>query len=222
MPHFGTLRDYDFGHAIDDIRGATLYGPNDEKLGEIDDVIFDHDTARIHYAVVDTGGWLTSKKFIVPASRIEPYHANKDDFYTDLDKERIKMFPPYDEKKLERHDDWRDYENEYKKHWQDSPVEHRVEDVSHTITPTPQEMPAGGGSNVPSADLEPRRIADRFAPAGGPTGSMRPDDATSTTSAFERTGSAGRFETFQSTLERDRQKIIAKCLTCRSSKDRAA
>ena len=222
MPHFGTLRDYEFDSAADDIRGATLYGPNDEKLGEIDDIIFDHDSARIHYAVVDTGGWLTSKKFLVPADRIQPYHRNKDDFYTDLDKERIKMFPPYDEKKLQKEDDWKDYENEYKKHWVDSPVEHRAEDPSHTITPTPSEMPAGGGSSIPSTNLEPRRIADRFAPAGGPTASMRPDDATSTTNAFNRTASEGRFEAFQGSLEEDRDEIVGECEVCRLNKDRAA
>jgi hypothetical protein len=40
---------------------------NDEKLGNIEDVIFDHTSGNIHYAVVDTGGWLSSKKFLVPA-----------------------------------------------------------------------------------------------------------------------------------------------------------
>jgi uncharacterized protein YrrD len=69
MPHYGTLRDYHFtdvDEATDDIRGAKVYGLNDEKLGKIDDVIFDHSTGDIRYVVVDTGGLLSSKKFIVP------------------------------------------------------------------------------------------------------------------------------------------------------------
>ena len=41
-----------------DIRGAELYGAKDEKLGKIDDVIFDHTSGSLRYAVVDTGGWL--------------------------------------------------------------------------------------------------------------------------------------------------------------------
>jgi hypothetical protein len=38
---YSTLRDYRFNRDIDDIRGSSVYGPGDEKLGKIDDVIFD-------------------------------------------------------------------------------------------------------------------------------------------------------------------------------------
>jgi hypothetical protein len=50
------LRDYRFADNVDDIRGATLYGQDNDKLGKIDDVIFDHASGTIQYAVVDTGG----------------------------------------------------------------------------------------------------------------------------------------------------------------------
>ena len=43
---YGTLRDYRFNKDIDDIRGSAVYGPDDEKLGKIDDVIFDSDMDR--------------------------------------------------------------------------------------------------------------------------------------------------------------------------------
>ena len=49
MTHIGTLRDYRFTNvdeATDDIRGAKVYGLDDEKLGKIDDVIFDHATGQ--------------------------------------------------------------------------------------------------------------------------------------------------------------------------------
>jgi uncharacterized protein YrrD len=69
---------------VDDIRGSKLYGLNDEKLGKIDDVIFDHRTGEIRYVVVDTGGWLASKKFIVPANRIPTSRKHPDDFMVDL------------------------------------------------------------------------------------------------------------------------------------------
>ena len=44
MPHYGLLRDYRFDDegAAEDIRGSKIYGLDDEKLGKIDDVIFDH------------------------------------------------------------------------------------------------------------------------------------------------------------------------------------
>jgi len=73
MAHYGTLRDYRFQNPDeirDDVRGAKVYGINDEKLGKIDDVIFDHTTGEIRYVVIDTGGWLSSKKFILPPAQL--------------------------------------------------------------------------------------------------------------------------------------------------------
>ncbi len=48
MPHYGILREYSF-EDINDVRGSEVYGVNDERLGTIEDVIFDHTTADIRY-----------------------------------------------------------------------------------------------------------------------------------------------------------------------------
>ena len=85
MAHYGTLRETRFSD-VEDIRGSEVYGVNDEKLGKIDDVIFNHSSGDIRYVVVDTGGWLTSKKFLVPANRISPYGHHDDKYYAELDK----------------------------------------------------------------------------------------------------------------------------------------
>ena len=64
MARYGTLGDYRFSdtqEAALDIRGANVYGPKDQKLGEIADVVFDEATGAVIFAVVDTGGWLSSK-----------------------------------------------------------------------------------------------------------------------------------------------------------------
>jgi uncharacterized protein YrrD len=96
MAQYGMLRDYHFSEtAEDDIRGSKLYGLNDEKLGKIDDVIFDYASGTIRYAVVDTGGWLSTKKFIVPADRIRASVEHEDDFAVDLNKQQIEALPPY-------------------------------------------------------------------------------------------------------------------------------
>jgi sporulation protein YlmC with PRC-barrel domain len=63
---YTTLRDYRFGRDIDDIRGSSVYGADDEKIGKIDDVVFDSNSGQIRYLVVDTGGWLTSRRFLLP------------------------------------------------------------------------------------------------------------------------------------------------------------
>src|SRR5450755_2222120 len=72
MARYGTLGDYRFSdtqEAALDIRGANVYGPKDQKLGEIADVVFDEATGAVIFAVVDTGGWLSSKRFVVPLRR---------------------------------------------------------------------------------------------------------------------------------------------------------
>jgi sporulation protein YlmC with PRC-barrel domain len=56
MAHYGLLHDYRFEdlNSEQDIRGSNVYGRDNEKLGKIDDVIFDHSTGNIGYVVVDT------------------------------------------------------------------------------------------------------------------------------------------------------------------------
>src|ERR1700753_600264 len=99
MTRYGTLGDYRFSNtqeAAIDIRGSKIYGRDDEKLGEIDDVIFDEVTGGIVYIVVDTGGWLKTKRFVVPPEQIRPSMQHEDDFRVDLSKEQIESFPAYD------------------------------------------------------------------------------------------------------------------------------
>jgi hypothetical protein len=146
MGHQGTLRDYRFSDAAEDIRGAKLYGLNDEKLGTIDDVIFDHSTGLIRYVVVDTGGWLTTNKFIVPTDRLRASAEHKDEFAVDLDKQQVEGFPPYKESDVESEKNWSDYEGRYRSSWETGPVMHRS-GTDRNITPTTQQMPG----NSPSA-----------------------------------------------------------------------
>ena len=114
MSHFGTLRDFRFENSTDDIRGAALYGRDDEKLGKIKDVIFDHGSGLLRYAVVDTGGWLKSKLFLVPAERIRPRNDKEDEYSAALSKQQIENFPPYDENTLSDDRRWDAYEREYR------------------------------------------------------------------------------------------------------------
>src|ERR1041385_8924897 len=127
VAHYGMLRDTRFAEASEDIRGSHLYGLNDEKLGKIDDVIFDHSTGVIRYVVVDTGGWLTSKKFIVPADRLRSSAEHEDDYRVDVTKEQIESFPPYNESDVKDEKRWGDYENKYRSKWETGPVMHRAE-----------------------------------------------------------------------------------------------
>ncbi len=160
MAQYSLLRDYRFSDDVDDIRNASLYDTKDDKIGKIDDVIFDPVSGNIQYAVVDAGGWLTTKKFLVPAGRIRPRAKDEKDFSTDLTKDQIKSFPEYDEKHV-GDNDWDNYEKRYRESLETSGTLHK-ENSTHMITPQPDEMPARGAS-LPGEDaLTPQRIAGKF------------------------------------------------------------
>jgi hypothetical protein len=204
MAKHGMLRDFRFTDATEDIRGSKLYGLNDEKLGKIDDVIFDYFTGLIGYVVVDTGGWLTSKKFIVPADRLRLSAEHEDDFAVDLNKQQVESFPPYNELDLESDEQWADYEGRYRAKWEANPVMHRAE-TDRNITPTTQQMPGNSAAN---------RAADFAAADNTDTGALTEGGfAASTDSVVISQSAVGigpRWDRFQDRLRERRKQVITK------------
>jgi uncharacterized protein YrrD len=164
MPHYGILRDHKI-EDVDDVRGAEVYGVNDEKLGTIDDVIFDHSSGDIRYIVLNTGGLLSRKKVMVPANRVEPYGNHDDKFYAELDKERLEMLPEFNDETMKAQGDWSTYEKDYEKRWNDGAVMYN-KDTGRIITPAHNEAeglnPVMGGSSTPASgsrvDLKPEKM----------------------------------------------------------------
>jgi PRC-barrel domain len=222
MAQYGRLENYRFTEAAEDIRGSHLYGLNDEKLGKIDDVIFDHSSATIRYVVVDTGGWLSTRKFLVPADRLRSSIEHKDDFAADLSKQQIEGFPPYNESDLESEAQWADYEGRYRSKWDNGPVMHR-EGTDRNITPTTQQMTgnlsseraadaaSGGGTSVRREVTTPIQK-----PASGAgmedTGAFETGGFAASTGSVEISLSANgigpRWDTFQDRLRERRKEVI--------------
>ncbi len=251
MAHYGLLRDYRFSDDVDDIRGATLYGADNDKIGKIDDVIFDHDSGTIQYAIVDAGGWLSTKKFLVPAGRIHPSAKDEKDFSTDMTKDQIKSLPEYDEKSVGNDKDWDGYQTRYHESLESGPVLHK-ENSTHMITPDPSELPATGASAgiVDDSAYEPQRLVGKFPdaepssskirlrPSGiagnaedssVPGASVHPDIPTRLEEeALDRrqpgsVGTArGRWASFEDHLRRNRNDITTSCRTCGTAADRVA
>ena len=210
MAQLGMLRDYSFTDAAEDIRGAKLYGVNDQKLGKIDDVIFDHATGVIRYLVVDTGGWLSTKKFLVPAERLRASAKHRDDFEVDLSKQQVEGFPPYDEAQLESDEQWADYEGRYRSKWETGPVMHRAE-TDRNITPTPQQMP-GNSSSERAADSSAAARTGKLDSKNIDTGAFTEGGfASSTDSVVISQGANGigpRWDRFQDRLRERRKEVI--------------
>ncbi len=197
MTRYGTLGDYrfaDVNDAADDIRGSKVYGLNDEKLGEIDDVIFDQDSGGIVYVIVDTGGWLSSKKFVVPPSEVRPSVQHRDDYLVELTKEQIESFPPYDGEALSSEDRWADYEKRYRSNWETGPVMHRVA-TDRNVTPTTKQQIQSGSGTIPSATDQ-----DGEAPITPIT--------TEATMDISATGPSLRWTTFEDRLKKRREEVL--------------
>ena len=198
MARYGMLRDYRFPDVAEDVRGSKLYGLKDEKLGKIDDVIFDYFTGLIRYVVVDTGGWLTTRKFIVPADRLRASTEHKDDFAVDLTKAQVEAFPPYSESDLESEQQWADYEGRYRSKWEADPVMHRM-GTDRNITPTTQQMPEQAAA---SATVSADRDTGAFTEGGF---------AASTDSVVISQSAVGigpRWDTFQDRLRERRKQAV--------------
>ena len=74
MAHYGSLGDHRFTADVPDVRGADVYGSEDEKIGNIEDVIFDHETMEIRFVVIEGGDSSQSHKFLFPVNRILDYN----------------------------------------------------------------------------------------------------------------------------------------------------
>jgi len=203
MARYGMLRDYRFPDVAEDIRGSKLYGLKDEKLGKIDDVIFDYFTGLIRYVVVDTGGWLKTKKFIVPADQLWASTEHKDDFAVELTKAQVEAFPPYNESDLESEQQWADYEGRYRSKWEADPVMHRM-GTDRNITPTTQQMPGSLASEQAAASAT--GSADRDTGAFTEGGFAASTD--SVVISQSAVGIGPRWDTFQDRLRERRKQGI--------------
>jgi sporulation protein YlmC with PRC-barrel domain len=206
MAHYGLLHDYRFEDiaTAEDIRGTKVYGRNDEKLGTIDDVIFDHATGDIRFVVADAGGWFSSKKFLVPAHRLHTSAEHEDAFSVNLDKDQIQTLPTYNESDLRTQEHWESYEKRYSDAWHAGPVQHR-HGSDHNITPTPQEMPPEPGSiGSQLSDEERARVNSRIVPPLS-------DEVTIQHNAV---GLGDRWSNFEERLRQHRRRITKACTTC--------
>jgi hypothetical protein len=210
MANYGMLRNYRFTDAAEDIRGSKLYGLDDEKLGKIDDVIFDHSDGAIRYVVVDTGGWLSTKKFIVPADRLRPSAEHDDAFAVDLTKAQVENFPPYKETDLESDEQWSDYEGKYRSKWEPDPVMHR-KGTDRNITPTPQQMPGNSPSRMAAGSADARTVESARPTEIEDTGFIQPGFAGGTDTVkidVSAVGIGPRWDTFQDRLRERRKEVI--------------
>ena len=100
MPHLVNLSHEDVD-AEYNLKGYNAYDRAGHKLGDIDSVIADGDTMEPRYLVVDAGGWLTHKQFVVPIGDVQEIDDDQRRVYFQtLTKQTLESgrYPKYDQR----------------------------------------------------------------------------------------------------------------------------
>jgi hypothetical protein len=246
MAHYSTLRDYRFEDDADGIRGASLYGEGGTALGRIRDIVFDHETGDIRYMVVDTGH---GRCVLAPLDRVFRAAVDEESFHSDMTAEDLAKLPAFDDKMMKNRDEWKDYEklyrsameeiekramDEYKRGWEDSPIEHMTDDVAHTITPI---EPARARTKVTSIkegrhrreddylpDVTPHRLAPVFTSTEPTSPTMAPQvgSGRGAGTGYVTIGLDPRWQSYQERIRRNLDNIRGGCQECAGRERRAA
>ena len=95
------LTDAEYGElTADRLDDATVYGANNEEVGEIDELILAADGKMIDRVVLEVGGFLGigEREVVVPFDRMNILRGEAGDFriYVDSTQERLEALPEYE------------------------------------------------------------------------------------------------------------------------------
>lgn len=126
------MDDWEIADGDTDPRGYELLGKDGEKIGTLENLLCSPTTQEAHFAIVDTGGWFSNKKFLVP---LELLHFGGGRASGPFTRERFQNAPQW-------HNGDRDYDRYYR-YWTTGAAP-----VSATPPPaTGQRAPAAGTSD---------------------------------------------------------------------------
>jgi hypothetical protein len=75
--------------------GAEIRDRKNEKVGELDGFVIDSKTGLPRYAVIESGGWFKSDRFLLPIAHLHKTHLGT--LCVDIDKKSISKYPEFDE-----------------------------------------------------------------------------------------------------------------------------
>lgn len=229
MTHNGSIGTQAVPEDIRDIRGTIVRGADNKKLGEVSDVIVDHDTMDIQYLVVESQGWLDSGTFLLAANRVSRDENDENNLAATATRQQIEQSPTYDNQVQKSGDEWNRYETEFKRYWDEEPVMH-IKGSDRVITMPDQKDAAQANSQLESrepdenepnvSDLFPERMTPVFsdtAPGSGkvtlrPKAVSRAEDAAAGVTLLK----PHWWESFENYLKINKDEIQAKCPECPS------
>ncbi|KPQ32704.1 MAG: hypothetical protein HLUCCA11_20745 [Phormidesmis priestleyi Ana] len=86
-----TFSDDSLSHLND----YSVYVSDDDKVGSIEDGLFDDTTGRFRYLIVDTGMWIFGKKVLLPIGKAEFDTTNRRVYVRGLTKDQVESLPEY-------------------------------------------------------------------------------------------------------------------------------
>jgi hypothetical protein len=229
MTHNASIGTQVVPEDIRDIRGTSIRGADDSKLGDVSDVIVDHETMQIRYLVVDSQGWLDYQTFLLPAGRIAGDKSDDGNLAANVTREQIEHAPPYDKAAPKSGDEWKQYQLAFRRYWDEDPVMHlKGSDRIITLPGEPESTqgtsaaPAGESEDreLNAASLFPARMTPVFSdpsPGSGkvtlrPKSVARAEEAASGVSQLK----PHWWESFENYLRLNKEDIQAKCPECPS------
>ena len=87
-----------------DYDGLEVRGPSDDKLGRVDGFIVDAEAGRVYYVVVDSGGWFTSRRFLLPIGHAT-VDADRRALHVAVSKDALSRYPEFDEDRFRQFSD---------------------------------------------------------------------------------------------------------------------
>ncbi len=87
-----TFSDNNLGH-LDDY---SVYAQGEDKVGTIEDGLFDDTTGQFRYLIVDTGVWIFGKKVLLPVGKAQFDNDQQRVYVHGLTKDQVENLPEYD------------------------------------------------------------------------------------------------------------------------------
>lgn len=91
------LHASDVDDAVADFNGLHVEGADGQRIGDIDGFIVDAEARRVNYIVVDSGGWFTSRRLLLPIGHASTIAPDRKSLRADVSREALRLLPEFDE-----------------------------------------------------------------------------------------------------------------------------
>lgn len=91
------LHARDVDDSVADFDGLHVEGSDGQRIGDVDGFIVDAEARRVNYIVVDSGGWFTSRRLLLPIGHAATIAPDRKSLRADLTRDALRLLPEFDE-----------------------------------------------------------------------------------------------------------------------------